>query len=389
MRFNPGNLEGEDTERIINRLVRYVTKTDEEIVEEGKEEKKKTNELKVFVAENRGFDLGALNSRIEELLYSEGITKHAGDFFDNHIFEEEKLNPEVSYVEIRTPDYDRADQFIFLKENGYLRVVTAERRKWTKKTVEKLIRYLPELERLFLSSNDLEEIVEDLRKTDISGFTAKYKPYYKDQKVTVQFHGAEEDDLAKVEEEFNARPTRMEFSQRNSPAEAVKGAINQEGYYSIPRVRKGSEHVGYDTIMQVGEAYEEHDHENFSIEHTPQKQTFEQGFTIEGFTTLELLEQVDEDIEENPTEEELIEQLEEQVLEGKRRYEFSVWEPGKYMVFDKERDEPFEITVEGRNLALHAKPATTSVTFRDFTDIIHDEFNSTYSLEKTSEKIGV
>lgn len=391
MRFNPNTLEGKDTEDIVRRLISFVIKTDEQIREEGREERKRLPFLKVFIAENNGFELGALNNRIEEIQYSKKITKHAVRFFDDHTFAEELLNQDVSYVEIRTPDYDRTDQFIFINSDGYLRVLTTERRRWTKKTVEKLIQYLPNLDRLFLSSNDLEQIVDELVKTDLSGFTAKYQPYYQEREVTIQVHGADERYLEKVEDEFNALPTRLEFSQQNSPAEAIKGAVNNDGYQTYERVREGSEEVGLQTIMDISAEFEQHDKRNFEVKYTPRSETFEYGQIVEGFTTVELIEQIEdnEEMEERPSEEKLIQRLEEEILEGKRRYSYTTWQPGNYIVFDRNRGEPFEITVEGRDLALDAKEATTSTTLRDFCNLIFNEFNTTYNIEKTSARVGV
>jgi translation elongation factor P/translation initiation factor 5A len=104
------------------------------------------------------------------------------------------------------------------------------------------------------------------------------------------------------------------------------------------------------------------------------------GFTIEGFTTLRLLEQ-DSQSSKTP-----LEELEEAIL-SKRRYEFTEWEPGNYLVFDTEHNEPFEIGIEGRDLAIYAKEATTSVTLREFCNLILEDFNSSYRLDKTSEKL--
>lgn len=390
MYFEPGNLEGKETGAILDRLIQYVTKSDEEIAEEGREKKKTTTELKVFLAENRGLEQGDIEERIENLLFTDGLTKPQTEFFDSHNFEEYILNEELSSVEITTPQYDRTDQFFFYYPDNYLRVFTVERRKWTERTVERLIKYLPELDRLLLSSEDLEEISEDLQKTDVSGFTAKYQPYYREQSVSIQFHGSEPGDLEKVEEEFNARPSRLELSRRNSPADAVKTSMDVGGYFSVPRIREDSQELGHETLMQLGEEYQSRDRENFDVEQKPRKIPQRQGFSVEGHTTLELVEQVD-DLEPDvaPSHEGLVQKLEEEVIDGKRRYEYSVWEDGNYMVFDKERDEPFEITIEDRNIVLHAKPATSSVTLRDFCDIIRQEFNTTYRLEKTSEKVGV
>lgn len=390
MYIEPSTLDGEETRAIIDRLVEYVTKTDEEIVQEGREERKATTELKVFLAENRGLEQGNVEDKIESLLFDDGLTKPQTEFFDSLNFEENVLNSDTSCVEITTPQYDRKDQFFFYFTDHYLQVFTVERRKWTERTVERLIKYLPELERLLLSPDDLEEISEDLEKTNVSGFTAKYQPYYRDQSVSIQFHGAEPGDLEKVEREFNARPSRLELSRRNSPSNAVKTSMDVGGYFSVPRIREDSQELGHETLLQVGEEYQQRDHANFDVEHKPRKISLRQGFSIEGHTTLELIEQVEDlDADVRPTNKELVRKLEEKIIDGKRRYQYSTWEPGNYMIYDKERDEPFEITIEDRNIVVHAKPATSSVTIRDFSDIIRREFNTTYRLEKTAEKVGV
>ena len=79
--------------------------------------------------------------------------------------------------------------------------------------------------------------------------------------------------------------------------------------------------------------------------------------------------------------------LEADILDGKQQYEFSEWERGNYMVFDKDHGEQFEITVKGADLLIHAKESTTSSSLRDFCSLIFEEFDSTYSLEKTSRKL--
>jgi hypothetical protein len=105
------------------------------------------------------------------------------------------------------------------------------------------------------------------------------------------------------------------------------------------------------------------------------------GFTVEGFTTLQLIEKEESSNRESTP----AEKLKEEILERKRRYEYTEWEPGNYLVFDKKHNEPFEIGVEERDLVVYAKPATTSVTLRDFCNLILEDFNSTYGVEKTSK----
>ena len=384
MNIDNNALKDKETDEIVSVLIDHVAKSDEEVKRE-REEGRRTTELKVFVAENKGFDLGTLNEEIQALAKSENASKHVQNFITEHNFSEERLNKEVSYVEIHTPNYERTDQFIFLDGSEYLKVLTAERRDWTKKTVENLLKYLPGIDRLFLSSSDLREIVDDLPKTTISGFTAKYHSYHTDKRVTIQFHGGSKKELEKVEEEFGARATRLEFDQANSPSAAIHSSVDQKGYYKFTYVREGSEEKGRETLRQIFQDYEEHDRKHFEVEFTPGKIPVKSGFTIEGFTTLQLLdEEKDAEEEKAPSE-----KLRDEILDRKRRYEFSEWEQGNYLVFDKDHNEPFEITVEGRDLAVHAKPATTSVTLRDFCNIILEDFNSTYGFEKASNSLRV
>jgi hypothetical protein len=379
MNLDSHDLGGEETEDILAALIKYVVKSDEELRKDIENETSGT-ELKVFVAENRGYELGTLDREIRDLIESPNAGKYIQDFISGHTFSEELLNDEVSYVEIHTANYERTDQFIFFDDDDYLKILTAERRDWTKKTVERLLEYLPSLDRLFLSSDDLRDIVDDLPKTTISGFTAKYYSYETDQSVTIQFHGGSEADLQKVEDEFGARPTRLEFDQANSPSVALKSSIDRNGYFKLMRVRRGSEAKGLETLEEIFDDYERHDREHFEIDSIPKRVPVKNGFTIEGFTTLRLLEQ-DSQSSKTP-----LEELEEAIL-SKRRYEFTEWEPGNYLVFDTEHNEPFEIGIEGRDLAIYAKEATTSVTLREFCNLILEDFNSSYRLDKTSEKL--
>lgn len=383
MNLDSHDLRDKETDQIVSTVINHVAKSDEEIEREQAQEKPRTTELKVFVAQNKGFELGTLSKRIERLADSDTVTQHVLDFIDEHHFDEELLNDEVSYVEITTPNYERTDQFIFVDSGEYLKAITVERRDWTKKTVEKLIQYLPTLDRLFLSSEDLQDIVESLPGTTISGFTAKYQSYQTEKSATIQFHGGTKADLKKVKEEFGAKPTRLEFTQANSPDAVLRSSVDREGYFKYNSVLKGHEELGRETLEEIFTQYEEHDRRHFEVEFAPEKIPTRSGFTVDGFTTVQLLEDKDEDHRELTT------RLEENILSRKRRYEYSEWDTGNFLVFDKDTNEPFEIGVEGQDLVLHAKEATTAQTFRDFCHLILENFNSTYQVEKTSGKLRV
>jgi hypothetical protein len=103
---------------------------------------------------------------------------------------------------------------------------------------------------------------------------------------------------------------------------------------------------------------------------------------IEGFTTLRLSDEERENLSY-----ETANRLEEDILDSKQQYEFSEWESGNYMVFDKDHGEQFEITIESSNILIHAKESTTSSSLRNFCSLVFEEFDTTYSLEKVSREL--
>lgn len=380
MKLDPSSLSG-DREEIVSVFIGHIARTAEEQEAEEEEGRRKTD-VKVFLANNDGFEVGNLSGSIQNLAEKQGLSKHVQRYISDHNFREERLSDDASLVEIDTPKRQRTDQFVFFDDDDYLRIITAERRKWTKKTAEKLIKYLPSLERIFLTPGDLEEIVEDLYGTSVTGFTAKYHSYKTDKRASIRFHGGTREDLEDVERVFQAKPTRLEFGQRNSPANAVHSSVAQEGHYTFSSVRPDSKERGAQTLNELSDAFEEHDKRNYNVEQRPVRQFFEGGTKIEGFTTIRLSDEDSDDLTH-----ETANRLEADILDGKQQYEFSEWERGNYMVFDKDHGEQFEITVEGADVLIHAKKSTTSSSLRDFCSLIFEEFDSTYSLEKTSRKL--
>lgn len=381
MQFDLNELSG-DTEEIISAFISHVTRSAEEFEQEKQSGNRRTD-VKVFLAENRGYELGTLANRIKSLAEDPNLHQNTQTFIAEHNFHEEMFNDEASLVEIDTPEVGRRDQFVFVDDGDYLRIITAERRKWTKKTVEKLIDYIPELDRIYLSPSDLESVVDGIDGSNISGFTAKYHTYDTDKKISIRFYGGSEDELDTVENEFGARPTRLEFDQENSPPDSVQTAVAQEGHYSITGVRPGYEERGFATVNTLATSLENQDRENFSVEHAPELSRVGSGTAREGFTTVELIEQFSDDEEPEDTAQKLVDQI----LDYKNRYKFSTWESGKYEVFDTETNEAFEVTVEDSRIRLHAKDGTTSRSFRDFATYLYESFNSTYSIEKHSGEL--
>jgi hypothetical protein len=376
MNINPEPLREKSKREVVRELVEHVVKSDEELEEKGTRGGR-TTDLKLYVCDNKGFEFGSLQATIERLVTENRVGKTAQDFFDEHPIAEEQLNGGVSFVQISTPDAGRTDEFVFVQADSYVWVLTTERKEWAKKTVEHLIHYLPSLERLYLSSDDLEELITDLDKAHVSGFTAKYHAPYRSRDATLRFHGAESNDLDTAKEAFTARPTRLEFDQANSPATAIQGSESNDGEIKLESVKKGSEAAAVETLFGLTEDYQRRDHANFEVVEQPTRTSLSTGFSVDGFTAV-CLTDPDRDTVEVKT---LREELEDEVLSG-HQYEYGKWGQDTLFVHDKQHSEVFEIGLEPPDIVVYARETTTALSLRSFCREIIGEFDSTYSLEK-------
>lgn len=398
MQFNPDLHRGDDTDEILGRLIDHVSKTEEELREEAEDERKKTTDLKLFIARKEGFELGTIEERLQAVATDDSTHQYTVNFIDDHGFTESLLNEETSLLQIRTPSYNREDHAILIDTGDYLRVFSTERRYWTKRTIEKVIEYLPGLSRLYLSADDIGGIVsnlEDVTETHVSGFTSKYQSYDDNRRISIQFHGGDEDDIKHIKDEFNAKPTRVEFKQKNSPTDAVSGAITRDARINIPSIRSGAEQLGADTLESVAEGFEAKDKEHYNVPHAPEMLAGTVGIEIDGFTSVRLSES-HESVQSPPGDGEtqhngdsaVITGLKDKILDKKRRYEFTEWGDAEFLVLDTERTETFHVGVSGQDLVLNARPGTTPITIKEFCKIILEEFKSTYNISSRSTDLN-
>lgn len=401
MALNSENLQGLSTSDIVEQLLQHVVKTPEELREEKEEKKRQNTDLKVFISKKEGFRIGSIEDKLEELATDSDTHQNTVDFIDEHGFSEIILNENTSLLEVRTPSYERADQAILIDTGEYLRTLTIERRYWTERTIERVLDYLPGLSRLYLSADDIRDIVNGLNEiteTEVSGFTSKYQSYKKDRKISIQFHGGDDDDIRHVRDEFDAKPTRVEFRQKNSPTNAVTGAITRDARINVPGIRAGSEQLGAATVDSVATRFEELDRAHFDVPNTPKMKNTEDGLVIEGFTTIRLEDQEPNQMrkdggiirdEEVQVEKTFVEALEEDIFDRKQRYEFTEWvENEDYLVLDLERHEMFQVGIEGEDLVINARPGTTPITLKDFCRLILEEFKTTYSISTRTQNLA-
>lgn len=434
MKFD--HLDDPDIDDLYKQFIAHVTKTNEDLAKEARFGKKSTTELKIFIAKNNGFSPSQLDDVILGMFKDEDTNKRIKEYFEKHHFDIEELTEDAYHLVIKTPQYERDDDFLLVNSNGYLKALTIIRRKWAKKTIEKLIKYVDSLERLFITSDDLEQVVDPKSDRNLTGFTAKYRPFYKDERVSVQVHGGNDQHLEDVEAQFGARPKRIEFGQEeasgseqfsirqdggtiNTSTNVVDAAIRQDGYASIPQVRAGSENVGVETIEEVMSSYEQIDEEKFQVDHRPERikpgeryfisqlnleefdhdgepeqpdgglpeelRTLDQGSVMEGVTLWHFEEQMPG--KDYPGEDVVAKDLELQILDHKDRYSYAEIGVCNFLIYDREYGESFEIIISGDKLRVYAKSNTTSSSFRKFYNILDEDFNSTYGFEKDSEQL--
>lgn len=382
MDLDPNSLQGKDTREILDELIDYVVSSESEMQEKETRSGERTD-LNIYLCDNQGYEIGSLEKWTTLLAEGKDITGHAENFVAEHTFKEEVADENVSLITISTPAKNREDEFVFVVNNGFLWALTTIHSDWREKTIERLLDYLPCLERLYLSADRLEELTRRVRDSRISGFTAKYHAPNQKRDATLRFSGAEPEDLEKAERVFDAKPTRIEFDQTNSPSTAIQGANTNEGRLTMRSVRHGSESKAVQTLIGLSEGYQELDKQSFDVQFSPNVENLESGFSVEGFTAVEL---TDPDREEA---DELVEEIEESILNG-NQYRYGIRDSGKKIrVFDTDHDEVFDVAVEGADIILYARESTTSLSLRSFVREIFDDFDSTYSLSKSQNPVAI
>ncbi|MFC7078890.1 hypothetical protein [Halorussus caseinilyticus] len=247
-------IEGKDVRGVVRELIDEVTKTEKEAKEKSTRGGK-SPDLKLYVVDTSEEVLGQLNDLATSIIDSDSSKKAAKNFFNSHIISEYKISSDIWWVEIKTPRYERTDDFIFVKRDDSIWILTTELKDWAEDTVENIIKYMPQMERVYLTSDDLEDVMDSIIDSEVSGFTAKYRSQHQERAATLRFHGAEPDDMKKAEEHFQATPTRIEFNQRNSPSTAIQGSGSNDGILTVESVRLGSEGKATDTLLDTSKDF--------------------------------------------------------------------------------------------------------------------------------------
>lgn len=379
MNIDPADIQGYTTREVVLELISEVTKTGEEM--EDKETRgARTTDLKLYMVDSTEDLQGRFDKACLDVAESERFKKAASEFFKSLVVEEQVVSENITFLSLTTPRYERTDEAILIDQGDAYWFFSTELKDWLEDTLEKLIKYLPQLERVYLSSGDLEESMRSIIDSSVGGFTAEYHSQHRDRDATLQFHGAEEGDLMKAEETFSATPTRIEFNQKNSPSTAIQGSGSNDGFFKLESVREDSEGKAADTLLDTSERFVEQDSKRFQVNSDTSWELFEPGFCVNEFTSIEL---------HSPERDEadlLDEELQEEVL-SKNRYQYGRWGEDTFFIYDKGHKEVFELGIESNELVLHARETTTALSLRSFCRIVLDTFDSTYSIRKKETRV--
>lgn len=383
MNIDPDRYQGMSKRETLRELIEHVA-TSEEDHEDKEHRSGSSTDLNLYLLDNREFKIGSLDNHINHITQSERVSGFAKNFVAEHTFSEEPVGNDTTIVSITVPKKSRTDKSIWITHDEYIWVLTTVRQKWRENTIENLIKYLPQVERLYLSSEYLDAVTSDdvIQDSYVSGFTAKYHAPYAEREATLRFHGGRKEDLKKAEDVFNAKPTRIEFDQTNSPTAAIQGASTNDGRLSLQSVVRGSQDKAVETLLSVSEEYQKLDKSSFEVTHAPIQRSTETGFSVDGFTAIELTDP-DRDAMSNQS---LMDELKENVLNG-NQYRYGVRDRDTIRVFDTYHDEIFDLAIEGSDIIVYPRETATAMSLRDIVQEIF-EYDSTYSHEKVENPVA-
>ncbi|WEL18727.1 Uncharacterized protein SVXHr_2583 [Halorhabdus sp. SVX81] len=381
MNIELSEIKGYDEREIVLELITEVTKSGEEM-EEKETRGSKSTDLKLYLVNSSEDIQGRFDKAGMDVADDKNTKKAAREFFNSIVIEEDEVSDGISFLSVTYPRYERTDEAIVVDRGDVFWILTTELKEWLEDTVEKVIKYLPQLERVYLSPDELEDTMRSIADSEIAGFTAEYHANHKDRDATLQFHGAEKNDLRTAEDAFSATPTRIEFNQKNSPATAIQGSGSNDGFLKLESVREDSEAKAADTLLRTSEMFADRDIEQFRVNADTSWKLFQPGFVVDEYTSIELYDPGRDETEADSLDRE----LEEEVF-SKHRYQTGRWGDDTFFVYDKEHEEVFELGIESNELVLHARETTTAYSLRAFCRTVLDEFDSTYSLRKKETRV--
>jgi len=252
------SFKNKSRDEILEVFIKYIT-----IVDDGcylPELKKKTwrPHLKIFIVRTYDFMPKDIIDKLKKLYYDQEKGKKFENFMNIFAISVEDLNFNNYYLKFENLESKKKFHFVIFAEKKYWTIITLTNRIYLDKTILKIIKTVPDLELIKITSRHLENLIyEHDLVANIKGFIAKYKPYQFERKITVDVYGGDLEDLDRIRDLFFVEPTSFSYSLKNSPSGVVEGKIFSEGNFTIEKIVKGHSTLAIKTIKELSKSFED------------------------------------------------------------------------------------------------------------------------------------
>lgn len=405
------NLVGKSSEKILDFILSKIesenveddtSEIEDDLYEEPthlrKKVKRKSSDLKIFVVKNYGITVNEIKKALDELYFESELctNKIFRSFIDKYPIEQMKLNQEYEYFSFTNKNtFQRIPYFIFHQRSHFWLFFTFASKSDVERTLDNVIKYIPDLELVRLTSRNLEDLAKSEQFNDsINGFIAKYRPFYKKRKITVNVYGGTLDDLNKIRNVYFVEPDSVNFVQRNSPITA--GKISS-GYFSLEACSKGEDGIKFakKIISDINSYFIQIDNSNFEeitkYENRliPTKNSKCLTFTPSSHIVFNIKDERFDNKRDDSIDFNQLESYISQFLERyKKRYLSYKLQKDSFNIFDKSTHNSFHLSIERkhRNVIISPYGKCKDITFRDFTHYFTERIESSIESIKTRIK---
>lgn len=351
--------------------------------------------LKVYIIRVSDFSPAKILPYLKKELFENksGILE---SYMDKFKISTESLNQEehidhLKFEELRTR---KKIHFIIFGDEKYWHVITLAKKKDADKTFVSLIKKIPHLTALDITTSDLENLIASQEYTNnIIGFTARYDPYKiprekkKKRKITIDVYGGDLIDLASIRQIFFVEPRTFQFSLQNSPADAIEGKIFHEGYFTMKFVKPGSEVFAIDTISKLSQSFEEIDQlylESEKYKNAPTSLEEGKGLVFDSFYSIVIKikkDRIQNGSVDNNRDQTTFENINRKLVEFfQNKHQYSIYSETEYshFVIDRYYRSQVQIAVEPQdyNIVIYPMNKCSSISLREICNNINHVENS-------------
>jgi hypothetical protein len=380
---------------ITEHLLKLEKETEEnESMESLETNEEKSTHLKIIFLEDDSKTLTPLNlfDRLSDIAL---LNRWVQDLISKWAFIGYRTADKDLYViEATERAYERLAKFFVILENGSWQIYTLEHHQKVEQTIDRIIKYIPELNIMWFPPPDLELIVNDIfTESGFYGFTAKYRPVLHDKNVTIRIFGGDRDDLRIAREYFQAEPTKIGFRSKGSPTTVVTGALSP-GRLDIRSVLSGYKEQFFTIIESVKSDFSKRESQNLGLINGYERRIFtdEEGNVVSQAPSVfsAVILTVDKTMRDKKdiSEDTLMKRLKTAFLNDEKHYAGYEWDEGNLEVVDLTTGEPFQVVFEDWQFIIYPKEKTRAATVRAACEQITQRVIPSLTLSVKSEELG-